>query len=262
MSADTSFNIEYRMRHRDGSYRWILCRALLDRDGDNRPVRFIGAHTDITENKQLEEEILAISEREQRRIGQDLHDGLGQQLTAIELMTHLIKSDLDAVQPDLAAQMARLGSFLREAITQTRSLAHGLTAFMLDASGLQTTLADLAERTRSIGRVDCRFVCPEPVQVEDKVMAGHLFRIAQEAVNNALKHGGAGEIVLTLRGTPSALLLEIKDDGQGLPAQKRSGHGIGLQVMRHRANAIGADLSVTSAPGKGVTVSCTVHRQP
>jgi PAS domain S-box-containing protein len=260
MSFDTSFNIEYRMRHRDGSYRWILCRALLDRESDGRPLRFIGAQTDITENKQLEEEILAISEREQRRIGQDLHDGLGQQLTAIELMAHSIKGDLETVRPDLAAQMGRLGSFLREAISQTRSLAHGLTAFMLDASGLQSTLADLAQRTRSVSRVACRFECPTPVQLEDPVVAGHLFRIAQEAVANALKHAQAREIVITLSGTASVVVLEITDDGRGLSREKRSSHGIGLQVMRHRANAIGADLTVTSAPEAGTTVRCTLHR--
>ena len=258
--AAASFSIEYRMQHRDGAYRWVLCRGLLDRDNAGQPVRFTGAQTDVTENKQLEEEILAISEREQRRIGQDLHDGLGQQLTAIELMAHSIRSDLETVRPDLAQQMARLSQFLREAIKQTRSLAHGLTAFVLDASGLPTTLADLAQRTTSLGRVQCRFECPSPVELSDAVVAGHLFRIAQESVANALRHSGATEILIRLVSTASLVVLEISDNGHGLQPRTRGGHGIGLQVMRHRANAIGAELTIASAPDAGVLVRCTLHR--
>src|SRR5690606_4683895 len=154
-------------------YRWILCRALLDRDADGRPLRLTGAHTDITENKRLEQEILAISEREQRRIGQDLHDGLGQQLTAIELMLHTIRSDLEGDRPDVAGQLGQMSRFLRDAITQTRSLAHGLTAFMLDATGLQSALADLAERTSAVGRISCVFECPDQVTLEESSAAGH-----------------------------------------------------------------------------------------
>jgi signal transduction histidine kinase len=208
-----------------------------------------------------QQEILAISEREQRRIGQDLHDGLGQQLTAIELMTHSIRSDLEEERPDLAAQMRRLGGFLREAITQTRSLAHGLTAFMLDASGLQTALADLAQRTSAVAHVRCRFDCPTPVEFEEGPVAGHLYRIAQEAVSNALKHAEAREIVIGLRGTDSHVTLQITDDGRGLPQAQRSGQGIGLRVMQHRASAIGAELTVTSPPGQGVTVLCILRRR-
>lgn len=258
--GEASFNLEYRMRHRDGSYRWILCRALVERDAAGRPLRLTGAHADVTENKRLEHEILAISEREQRRIGQDLHDGLGQQLTAIELMLHTIRSDLEGLRPDLADQLARMGGFLRDAITQTRSLAHGLTAFMLDATGLQTALADLAHRTATVGRVQCRFECPTPVTLGETTAAGHLYRIAQEAVSNALRHARAREIVIRLDQVNSAVVLSIADDGCGLPRQRTSG-GIGLRVMEHRANAIGAELSVDRRPGGGVLVSCILHRR-
>ena len=258
----TVFSVEHRLRHKDGTYRWVLARALLLRDAAGRPLRLTGALTDITERKQLEKEILRISDREQWRIGQDLHDGLGQQLTAIELMCSALKSDLTAVRPDLAEQASRMGRYLREAITQTRSLAHGLTPFMLDATGLQAALAELAQRTASLGRVKCRFECPIPVRLKDSEASGHLYRIAQEAVGNALKHAGAGEIAIRLTGGDGVVRLEISDDGRGLPKTKRGGRGIGMQVIEHRANTIGAELTVESKRGKGVAIICSLRRDP
>ena len=258
----TLFGLEYRLRHRDASYRWILLQALLVRAPDGRPLRLTGAHTDITARKQLEQEILRISDREQWRIGQDLHDGLGQQLTALELMCQSLKADVAAAQPELTEQVDRLGRGLREAVAQTRSLAHGLTPFMLDAAGLQASLAELARRTASLGRAKCRFVCPEAVLVRDREAAGHLYRIAQEAVGNALKHAGAAEIVISLASTGGVVRLEIADDGRGLPKTSKAGPHIGLQVMRHRANAIGAELTVESKRNAGVKVLCTLRRNP
>ena len=259
-SANT-FGIEHRVRHKDGTYRWILSRALLIRDDSGKPLRVTGAHTDITERKQLEKEILRISDREQWRIGQELHDGLGQQLTAIELMCQSLKGDLEATLPESAVQVARMGKFLREAIAQTRSLAHGLTPFMLDAGGLQAALAELAERTSSLGRLKCRFICPNPVPLKDSEAAGHFFRIAQEAANNALKHAGANEIVLSLTGGNGVVQLKVSDNGKGMHKIQKSKDGIGLQVLRHRANTIGAELTVESKPGKGVTITCTMQRK-
>jgi len=216
----------------------------------------------VTERKQLEKEVLRISDREQWRIGQDLHDGLGQQLTAIEFMCQSLRGDLSVSRPDLAEQVSRMCQFLRDAITQTRSLAHGLTPFMLDATGLQAALAELAQRTHSLGRMSCRFACPKPVLLKDSEAAGHLYRIAQEAVGNALKHAGATEIVISLSAQEDLLRLEISDDGRGLTKSRKSGQGIGLQVMRHRANAIGADLTFDQKRAPGTAVVCTLRRSP
>ena len=256
----TALGIEYRMRHKDGTDRWILLQALLQRDAAGRPQRMTGAHTDITERKQLEKEILRISDREQWRIGQDLHDGLGQQLTAIELMCQSLRGDLPAGESDLGDQVGRISAALRAAISQTRSLAHGLTPFMLDAAGLQAALGELVQRTASLGRVQCRFDCPAPVPLHDPEAAGHLYRIAQEAVNNALKHSSAGGIAIRLANDDGYVVLEISDDGRGLSRAKKSGQHIGLRVMRHRANAIGAELTITSVRGKGVVVRCTLRQ--
>lgn len=208
-----------------------------------------------------EREILRISDREQRRIGQDLHDGLGQQLTAIEFMCQSLKSDLAKSNPALVDQVSLMGRFLREAVTQTRALAHGLTAFLLDASGLQVALAELAERTAQTGRAGCRFECSDAVVLKDNETAVQLYRIAQEAVSNALRHSEAREIVIGLSSVGGAIEMCVADDGKGLPEPGNPvpRTGIGLQVMRHRANSIGAELTVESRRGRGVRVCCTLR---
>ncbi|MDO8544086.1 MAG: response regulator [Opitutaceae bacterium] len=263
--SGTIFSLENRLRHKNGSYRWLHARAVLERGRKGEPLRMTGAAADVTERKQLEKEILSISDREQRRIGQDLHDGLGQQLTATEFMAESLKADLvnlKDTRPDLLAQITRMGGFLREAITQTRALAHGLTAFMLDASGLHAAVAELVQRTNALGRLRCRFVCREPVLLQDSETAGHVYRIAQEAVANAVRHAAATEIVVTLTARGGHVVLKITDNGKGMPEAKKHGSGIGLQVMHHRANAIGAELTIESKRDKGVTVICRLRRNP
>lgn len=256
-----TFGIEYRLRHKDGSYRWIHSRAVLVRDGAGKPSRMVGANADITERKQLEKELLSISDREQRRIGQDLHDGLGQQLTAIEFMCQSLRADLKDASPEVKEHVAAISGFLRQAIQQSRALAHGLTVFMLDAAGLQGALAELVESTANLGRTKCRFICPAPVRVKDTETAVHLYRIAQEATSNALRHGEATEIVVSLTVEDNQVMLRISDDGKGLPkANDPKGTGVGLQVMGYRAATIGAELAVESKRNKGVTVTCRLRQ--
>lgn len=257
----TTFSLEYRLRHKDGSYRWIHSRAVVERDAAGAALRIIGANADITDRKQLEKELISISDREQRRIGQDLHDGLGQQLTAIEFMCQSLREDLKTAAPDVREQVSAMSAFLRQAITQSRALAHGLTAFMLDASGLQGALAELAEATSSLGRAQCVFVCPKPVRVKDSETAVHLYRIAQEAIANAMKHAQARKITVTLTQKPGLVTLKIADDGKGLPKTvSTEDRGVGLQVMHHRAATIGAELTVESKRGEGVTILCTLRQ--
>ena len=216
--------------------------------------------TEITERLALEREVLQVSEREQHRIGEDLHDGLGQELTAIELLCSSLKNDLPADRPELRDQVARMGQHLREAIRQTRLLAHGLMGFRLTSHGLSAALAELARNITSLGRMQSRFDCPVPVSCHDAAIAGHLYRIAQEAVHNAVKHAQASQVTIHLAEQAEALLLSVSDNGQGLPHPDAWNRGMGLQVMRHRANAIGAKLSVESKPGQGVTVTCAWRR--
>ena len=207
------------------------------------------------EHQRLEREILAASERERQSIGADLHDNLGQQLTALELMCTALKEDT-APHPDLARRLDTMGRLLRDAITQTRALARGLVPVGSDPDALQNGLTELAERVTTLGRGQCCFECPAPVMMENSFIAGHLYRIAQEAVNNAVKHAGASKIVIRLLETKSDLTLEVSDDGAGLPKDDRKlpRTGLGLGVMQHRARVIGAELALVSKRS-GVTVT-------
>lgn len=214
------------------------------------------------EHRRLEQELVAISERERHSIGADLHDNLGQQLTALELMCTLAKTEA-APHPALARRLDQMARMMREAITQVRFLARGLVPVGPGPDSLQVGLAELAERTSALGRPRCRLDCPEPVAVADPFLAGHLYRIAQEAVNNAVKHARAAEIVIRLSRRDGALLLVVEDDGAGLPRGKAApAEGIGLSVMRHRANAIGATLTVDSRRSGGVRLHCTLPSAP
>jgi signal transduction histidine kinase len=210
------------------------------------------------EHKRLESEILAVSERERHSIGADLHDNLGQQLTALELMCTALREDAKG-HPALTQNLERMSRMLREAVAQTRALARGLVPVGSEPDALQNGLTELVERINMLGRVRCRFECPQPVLVANPVVAGHLYRIAQEAANNAIKHARADQIILRLTQTRDRLQLEISDNGTGL-AKPTSGPrpGVGLGVMRHRASVIGAELKISSKRGEGVTVRCTL----
>jgi signal transduction histidine kinase len=211
--------------------------------------------------KRLEKEILEISDREQRRIGQDLHDGLGQQLTAIELMCETLRSNLNSGSPEVQQQAEQICHFLRQAIGHTRGLAHGLAPFKVETGGLQATLLELAQTTTALRRLKCRLDYPATVPTPSGETATHLYRIAQEAVNNAVRHSKANEITIRLSNQKDTLRLEIVDNGKGLPQTAQSGRGMGLHIMKHRASVIGAQLELTSQPGKGVTVTCTLPNQ-
>jgi signal transduction histidine kinase len=210
-----------------------------------------------TEHQRLEGEILAAGERERHRIGADLHDNLGQQLTAMELMCTALKEDA-ADHPALAKGLERMGRMMREAVSQTRALARGLVPVGTDPEALQNGLAELVEQINSVGKISCRLESAESVLVPDPAVADHLYRIAQEATNNALKHARARNIVIRLVRARDVLRLEISDDGAGLGKSKGDGRGVGLRVMQHRASVIGANLEVVSKRGEGVTIRCSL----
>jgi hypothetical protein len=201
---------------------------------------------------------LLAREDARRRLGSDLHDGLGQQLTAIELMCETLRSNLGSASPDAQQQADQVCHFLRQAIGHTRGLAHGLAPFKVESGGLHATLLELAQTTTALRRLKCRLECPATVPTPSGETATHLYRIAQEAVHNAVRHSKASEITIRLSIQKDTLRLEIVDNGKGLPQTAQSGPGMGLHIMKHRASVIGAELDLNSQPGKGVTVTCTL----
>jgi signal transduction histidine kinase len=210
------------------------------------------------ERLRLEREVLETTERERQRIGQDLHDSLGQQLTAASLAINGLITTLESAAPALAPQAENLAWQLRKSIAEVRVLSHGLAPVPLEDDGLMHALHELAEATSRSTGVRCAFECPQPVRVPDSTLAGHLYRIAQEAVNNALKHAAPREIRIGLERHAERLVLEVDDDGEGLANTPVPGDGIGHRVMRHRALLIGGTFEIGSSPAGGTRMACNI----
>lgn len=242
-------------QHKDGSV-FPMDLAVSEVPLEGRRL-FTGFVRDITERKRLEREILEISDLEQRRIGQDLHDGLCQQLAGIELMSEALARGLKKQSNSVAAQAVRISEHLREAIAVTRRLARGLSPVSLEANGLMSALQELVMAVTKLFRTECRFQCGEPVLVSDNATATHVYRIAQEAINNAVRHGKARLVLVTLNRQGNKARLVVTDNGIGLPKELKNDSGMGLQIMKYRAGVIGASLEIHSNEGEGTTVTCT-----
>jgi len=215
---------------------------------------------DITERKRLEKEILAISDREQCRIGQDLHDGLGQHLAGIEFLSQVLTQKLATRRQPEAQSATEIARLVREAISQTRQLARGLSPVVLESEGLMAALEELAAHTQKLFGVRISFECATPVLIDDHPVATHLFRIAQEAVSNAVKHGKPRKIGVSLKQSHDRTVLTVRDDGIGLPEPPPATNGLGLRIMQYRAGMIGATLRVQAEPGGGTSVICSWPR--
>lgn len=214
------------------------------------------------ERKTLEREVLEISHKEQNRLGRDLHDGLGQQLTALELFSVRLAVEADGKSRTLGKKVRKMGEHLRDAIKQTRGMANGLSPISLNEGSLVTALNKLAEGTRAMANVDCELICPTPIEI-DLESGIHLYRIAQETTNNALKHGRARKIRISLTEQNNRELhLAVSDNGQGFAMSEAIGGGMGLRVMKYRASLIGAELNIESEVGKGTCVTCVLRKCP
>jgi PAS domain S-box-containing protein len=246
---------EVRGRRRDGS---TLPLDLAVSQIDHLRL-FVGILRDLSRRKELEREVLEIAALEQRRIGQELHDGVGQELTGLGLMADALAQRLKAADADwrLAAKVA---AGLERVHQQVRSLSHGLVPVDVDPEGLRAALEDLAARTGEQSGTACHFEWGGPVEVADAVTATHLLRIAQEAVSNALRHGRARHIRIGLRGEAGNLTLSVRDDGIGIPRYLEESRGLGVRIMRNRAAVIGGTLTVGPAAGGGTLVTCILSR--
>jgi PAS domain S-box-containing protein len=247
----------YRVMARDGRVRWFQCEAKMIRREDGRPWFIHGVGFDITERKGLEEAILEISSREQRRIAQDLHDGLGQHLTGIAFMSKVLEEKLSDKSIPEAAEAAKIVSMVNQAIENTRQLAHGLHPVAAEPMGLMLALKKWAGEVEELFHIGCTLQCERPLRIYDVNLATHLYRIAQEAVNNAIRHGKTRNIVIGLTSKNGAGTLTIQDDGEGFPKKPVSQPGAGLSIMNYRADIVGGSLKVQPNEGRGVTVSCS-----
>jgi signal transduction histidine kinase len=211
---------------------------------------------EIAERERLQQLLLQASEQEQRRIGQDLHDGLGQHLAGTAIAGQVLREKLERRCLEEAKDAEKVVQLIEEGVSLTRRSAKGLHPVELHAEGLMLALDEFALTTTRLFDVDCRFLCESPVLVHSAAAAEHLFRIAQEATRNAVQHGGARNIDIELNTLEEGHELRIVDDGRGLPPAPNPNAGLGLRIMAHRAQSIGADFQVTARLEGGTVVTC------
>lgn len=225
------------------------------RGATGAPQYFIAAGTDITERNRLETAVLEISGREQRRIGQDLHDGLGQLLTGIAFMSKVQEEGLAEKGAAEVATATKIVHLVNEAIHKARELSRGLMPMLADPKGLMSSLDQMAREVEEVFGITCRFCSDGKVLIHDATVASHLYHIAQEAVSNAVKHGKAPQIDIYLRARRVSGVLMVVDTGSGIAPGGREHGGMGLNIMQHRARMIGGTL-VISSNGQGTIVTC------
>lgn len=217
---------------------------------------------EITERERLERELLAVSEREQRRIGQDIHDGLCQHLTGTALASQVLAQRLSARGLPEARDANRIVELTEEGIALSRNLAKGLNPVEMSVDGLMQALDDFAHTTSDLFKVRCRFECDYPVLIHDAGAAAQLYWIAQEAVGNAIKHGMATEISINLEAQEDGGLLRVSDNGRGIPQPVPASGGMGLRIMSHRARVIGARFDIQRKLAGGTMVTCAFPPEP
>jgi len=291
MSSGKTWRIpEEEITQADGQVRWFSTGKVPLFNEDGSCDKVLGVATDITEQRQtqkeleqrvaertaelvaaneklttqmeernrLENALLDISEQEQRRLGQDLHDGLCQSLSGLAFMARSLTKTLETQElTGPATEAARLANLLHQTVEESRNIAKGLHPVVMDAEGLVSALHELAARTSS--SVACRLRCERMVPITDNGVALHLYRIAQEAVTNALKHSDARSITLSLRLRQNVLSLSVADDGCGLPDVILASHGMGVRLMKYRADVFGADFAIGKRKNHGTRMTCLLR---
>jgi len=266
---------EYRLRHADGSWRWVLDRGrALEHDASGCALDLVGFIVEIADPHSLERELIEIANREQQRIGSDLHDGLGQDLTGIALMLRAIGAQVRREGSRACADIEEVIGLVNGAIESTRSLARGLSPVSAERDGLTGALEALAGRASERYGIPVTFAAylAEPLPY-DETAATHVYRIAQEALTNAMRHSRATEVNILLSATSGELRLEVSDNGCGFPLADdplpileppsdyvppgAATNGLGLRIMRYRAQMLGGNLALGESAAGGAAVRCT-----
>jgi len=214
------------------------------------------------ERKRVEQQILDISTREQHRIGQDLHDALGQQLAGIAFLAASLERNLQTKGYDEASMAQQVAMLLRDAVSHTRDIAQGLSPVAVEADGLITALQKFAHKTEEVFQIECRFYCTGEGRVHSNNVAIHLFHITQEAVHNAIQHGGATNIEILLSTEGGRGSLAVRDNGSGFHPDKDGRVGMGLDTMAYRADMVSGTLDIQSNPEGGTTVTTSFANSP
>lgn len=258
LSGEDNPPTDVRLRANNGEWHTIELRSTSTRRPDGSPDRIIVTGTDMTERNRLQREVLRVVEQEQARVGHDLHDGVGQTMTGMVIMMESLEAELQGEAKNTAR---RIHELMNESVAEVRRMSHGLSPTSVKYRGLAGALNLLAETVRTNFRTPCTCDVDAGLAINNDDKEAHLFRIAQEAVNNALRHGRPGKVKISLRGTGNRECeLRVEDDGAGIrkpkSPQENGNGGIGMRVMEYRANLIGGRLKIQNRPKKGVIVSC------
>ena len=216
----------------------------------------------MNRTRQLEREIVRTSEREQMRIGQDLHDGICQNLAAIDCATECLRLNLEAEGIPQAKTATVIQKLVRETILDARNLARGIFPAPLGGGGFSTALNDLVATTNQLRQASITFEANDHIRISDPATAMHLYRIAQEALSNAVRHAKALHIAVRVAYHSDALAITVADDGCGYSSEATNSTGMGLRTMQYRAQLIGARVTINSVPSRGTSVSCTLPMPP
>jgi two-component system sensor kinase FixL len=208
----------------------------------------------IERQHSLEKMIFDIEEREQKRIGKRLHDSLGQILTGVAFQAKVMERKLEKTMPGEAAYLAEITSHINDAANEARLLAQDLRSIGTEGESLRGALSDLSSHTEAKYKLRCSTLCDKEVFLKDKTAVTHLYRIAQEAITNAVHHGNPVNIEISLSGNRDGVVMEIRDDGSGFQNTGRY-NGRGIEIMHYRARSIGASLDIKSKPA-GTVVTC------
>jgi two-component system, NarL family, sensor histidine kinase FusK len=217
---------------------------------------------EMEERQRLEKEILGISEREQRRLGQDLHEGVSQQLAGVNFLCKVLADRLRAENHKEAPSAGDLSSLVQEALNSTRSMARSFYPVEFESGGLRSALQGLADRTHGLYGIECELKCLGGAPLRrDEDSAIHIYRIVQEALTNVIKHSRAHRVVIECRAAEGRETVRVVDNGVGFEAPSRP-RGMGLHLMRYRARLIGAELDVSRQNGSGTVVCCSIRATP
>jgi PAS domain S-box-containing protein len=258
MQGESVESYETLRHHKDGTSRAVSVKVSAVTDPAGKIISLAAIYRDITKQKQLERTVLEISANEQRRIGHDLHDGLGQHLAGIAFKAKALEESLAGKSPVLADEAGEIVNLVNEGIKQTRSLASGLDPVDIEVAGLPAALQKLAAKTAEHFHLACDFRCGQERLTADKQTSLALYRIAQEGIHNAIEHGKARYILIDLSIDNRKLSLKIHDNGNGFRLKDGHRSGMGMRIMHYRANSIGGSLTIQSQLNAGTDLVCVV----
>ena len=215
---------------------------------------------DITEQKRLEREIIRISEQERQVLGNDLHDGLGPHLVGIKFLTNLLQQKLKKKSIPEAADLNEINELITQAIDHTRTLVKGLCPVEVNSESLSYALEELAYTVKKVFKISCTFTCSPTNPVVDNSIVTHLYLLAREAVNNAVKHSKAQKITISLTGSKGDCILTIHDNGIGFQNLLDNKKGLGINIMKYRARIMNGLLEINSHENGGTAVICTLNK--